>query len=107
MVPEAKLAGEHDGETTGGETDIMSPVKVYHSAFQGEIGFLLKSMRPDGKVLSECAVKTRKGTKVADVAWAADSRFQIIKQDAECSVAPQVCVEVVSSSNTAAEIEEK
>jgi Uma2 family endonuclease len=83
---------------------LMSPVKVYHSAYQGEI---IRLMPTEGKVLAECAIKTRKGTKVADVAWASSERFEQIKREVECSIAPEVCVEVRSSSNTDNEIEEK
>jgi Uma2 family endonuclease len=86
---------------------IMSPTKVYHSAYLGEIGSLLWSMRREGQVLTECAIKTSKGTKVADVAWASAERFRRIKHEAECSIAPEVCVEVVSPSNTADDIKEK
>ena len=49
----------------------------------------------------------RKGTKVADVAWASSARFEQIKWEVECSIAPEICVEVRSSSNTDNEIEEK
>jgi Uma2 family endonuclease len=83
---------------------LMSPVKVYHSAYQGEI---IRLMPKEGKVLAECAIKTRKGTKVADVAWASSARFEQIKWEVECSIAPEICVEVRSSSNTDNEIEEK
>ena len=69
---------------------VMAPVKVYHSAYQGEIGFLLRSLRNDGKVLAECAISTAKGTKVADVAWASEERFQQIKDETECSIAPEI-----------------
>ena len=86
---------------------IMSPVKVYHSALQGEISALLRLNRKDGNILTECAIQTRKGTKVADVAWAAKQTYNKIKDEAECSVAPEVCIEVLSSSNTEDEIEEK
>lgn len=83
---------------------LMSPVKVYHSAFQGKITRLL----PDnGIVLPECAIKTTKGTKVADIAWSSEQRFKIIEHEAECSVAPELCIEVLSSSNTNIEMEEK
>jgi Uma2 family endonuclease len=82
----------------------MSPVKVYHSAFQGKIARLL----PDtGIVLSECAIKTANGTKVADVAWASTQRFVTIRPEAECSIAPEICVEVISQSNSKAEIKAK
>jgi len=86
---------------------IMAPVKVAHSAYQGEIGFLLRSMRGEGKVLAECAIQTAKGTKVADVAWASNERFGHIKDEAACSIAPEVCVEVLFFSNTVDEIQEK
>ena len=47
---------------------LMTPVKVLHAAFQGEIEHLLRTLKQGGLALPECAVATRKGTKVADVA---------------------------------------
>jgi Uma2 family endonuclease len=58
-------------------------------------------------VLAECAIHMAKGTKVADVAWASEERFQQIKDEAECSIAPEVYIEVLSLSNTDSEIQEK
>jgi Uma2 family endonuclease len=55
---------------------IMSPVKFKHSLYQGEIAFLLRALRSDGMTLVECAIKTPKGTKVADVAWASNERVK-------------------------------
>ena len=86
---------------------IMNAVKVIHSLYQGEIEFLLRTLIKTGKTLPECAIKTERGTKVADVAWASADRVKIIKHQAECSIAPEICVEVHSSSNTDAEMEEK
>jgi Uma2 family endonuclease len=86
---------------------IMNAVKVIHYLYQGEIEYLLRSLLKSGKTLPECAIKTRKGTKVADVAWATSERIKIIKNEAECSVAPEICVEVRSSSNTDDEMQEK
>ncbi|MDP2901721.1 MAG: Uma2 family endonuclease [Methylovulum sp.] len=86
---------------------IMSPVKVVHSARQGEIAFILRTLLKTGKTLPECAINTSKGTKVADVAWVSLDRFQIIKDEVECSIAPEICVEVISSSNTTKEMDEK
>lgn len=85
----------------------MSPVKVSHSLFQGKILILLKTLFHDGEPLVECAIATRKGTKVADVAWASNERVDRIKHEIECSIAPEICVEVVSSSNTQREIRGK
>lgn len=86
---------------------VMSPSKVYHSALQGEIAALLRLHRNDGKILTECAIQTRQGTKVADVSWASQETYQKIKNETECSVAPEICVEVLSLSNTDEEIDEK
>jgi Uma2 family endonuclease len=83
---------------------LMSPVKVYHSAFQGKISRLLPE---NGIVLPECAIKTTKGTKVADIAWCSAQRFKLIEFEAECSIAPELCIEVISSSNTKMEMDEK
>lgn len=86
---------------------LMTPVKVYHSLFQGKITGLLYSHIEDGEVLVECAVRTRKGTKVADVAWASSQRLELIQDEAECSVAPEICIEVMSSANTEEEMLDK
>ena len=86
---------------------IMSPTKVYHSIYQGEIAYQLHARSPTGKTLVECAIATRKGTKVADVAWASPERLVTIWSEVECSVAPELCVEVLSSTNTQQEMQAK
>ncbi len=86
---------------------VMTPVKVAHSALQGEIEFILRTQLPEGRTLPECAIHTSKGTKVADVAWVSKQRFKLIKDEVECSVAPEICIEVVSEGNSAREMEEK
>jgi hypothetical protein len=48
---------------------VMNPVKLNHSGFQRSIQALMENQRDDGMALPEVAVWTRKGTKVADVAW--------------------------------------
>jgi Uma2 family endonuclease len=85
----------------------MSPIKVYHSAFQGEIEYLLHLIMKTGKTLPKCAVKTCLGTKVADVAWISLERFAQVKYEVECSIAPEICVEVLSSSNSLGEMAAK
>ena len=68
---------------------------------------MLRSHRKDGNILSECAIETRKGVKVADVAWASGKTYKAIRGSVACRIAPELCVEVLSDSNTPAEIEEK
>lgn len=86
---------------------IMNAVRVIHSLYQGEIEYLLRVLLKEGKTLPECAIKTSKGTKVADVAWATTNTVRKIKDEVECSVAPEICVEVISDSNTESEMREK
>lgn len=86
---------------------IMNAVKVIHSLYQGEIEYLLRTLLKGGKTLPECAIKTSKGTKVADVAWATTNTVRKIRDEVECSIAPEICVEVLSSSNTEDEMNEK
>ncbi len=86
---------------------LMSPVRLYHSAFQGEIIRYLTRLLDGGKAFPEFAIATEKGTKVADVVWCSDLLWQQVKHEAESSVAPEICVEVLSSANTAQEMLEK
>ncbi len=86
---------------------LMSPVKVLHSLYQGKIEYFLRSLLPLGETLPECAIKTAQGTKVADVAWVSIERLAIIKYETECSIAPEICIEVDSQSNTNQEMTEK
>lgn len=86
---------------------LMTPVKVYHSLFQGKIIGLLYTHLCRGEALAKCAIRTEQGTKVADVAWCSAQRLQQIKNETECSVAPEICIEVMSAVNTAEEMKVK
>ena len=94
-------------ESTKQGAIIMSPVNVSHSIFQGRITRKLNAMLEDGEAIVECAIATKQGTKVADVAWASNKRIARIKHEIECSIAPEICVEVVPCSNTQREIRGK
>jgi Uma2 family endonuclease len=96
-----KIELNQDGEIT------MNPVKIKHSFFQNEIGHLMRTMRNDGFALTECAIKTSRGTKCADIAWASLDVFLSIFVQTEADIAPEVCVEVLSMSNSDFEIREK
>lgn len=90
-----------------GQLLISSPTKVAQSAWQGELAYYLQLLGANGRVLAGCAVATPQGTKVADVAWASRARFAQIRRETECSIAPEICVEVFSASNTREEMDEK
>jgi Uma2 family endonuclease len=87
---------------------LMSPPPApAHGKKQNRIGTLLEQLLPTGHVVTECPVSTADGVKAVDVAWLAPERGQ--ETDAEVCLqrAPEICVEVLSPSNTAFEIREK
>lgn len=86
---------------------IMSAHRIGHSVFQGKINTLLQNLAKNGLAFPECAIVTRKGTKVADVAWASDETFAVIRDEVAASIAPELCVEVLSMSNSEEEMTEK
>ncbi|PSQ97425.1 MAG: Uma2 family endonuclease [Bacteroidetes bacterium SW_9_63_38] len=88
---------------------VLSPHKPQHGYFQMRIGELLRDhMEPPGRRAVEFAVETAKGVKVPDVVWVSEERWGQIPEDAEASpVMPELCVEVLSESNTDAELAEK
>ena len=57
--------------------------------------------------MSECPVSTAKGVKAADVAWCSEELWAIGKDRSCFPTAPEICVEVLSPSNTDGEISEK
>jgi len=84
---------------------LMSPAHKKHSRLQGKILRRLVRHLPQGDSLPECAVETSEGTKVPDVAWISEERWSSMNPDeASCSTAPEICVEVLSPSNTIEEI---
>ncbi|MDQ6632445.1 MAG: Uma2 family endonuclease [Verrucomicrobiota bacterium] len=85
----------------------MSPTSNFHSYFASEMAQILKRLLPEGKTIVECGIDTADGTKVAEVAWASNKTFAIIKREFSCSVAPEICVEVLSPFNSKAEMEFK
>src|SRR5216117_2179435 len=87
---------------------IMSPPPApSHGSFQLEIGHLLRSLMSRGRVLTECPISTADGVKAADVAWASRERMRELGNRVCFPLAPEICVEVLSPSNTEAEIQEK
>jgi Uma2 family endonuclease len=79
---------------------IMNPVKIKHSFYQGRIQGLLQSLLFGGEVMPECAINTSDGVKVADVVWCSQERFNQIENEISASIAPDICIEVKSTSNS-------
>jgi Uma2 family endonuclease len=87
---------------------IMSPPPApSHGSLQLEVGHLLRTFLPEGRVLTECPISTADGVKAADVAWASASRMRNLGNRKCFILAPEICVEVLSPRNTEAEMKEK
>jgi Uma2 family endonuclease len=86
---------------------VMSPrPDFWHGNYETEIATLLKRLMPAGHVVSECPVETADGVKGVDVVWLSASRHPGRHRYTVMKVAPEICVEIVSPSNTSAEMEE-
>ena len=85
----------------------MSPHRRQHGMIQGRISARLSKLLPKGEIIVECAVDTSDGVRVPDVAWASTERWDSMSDAASCSIAPEICIEVVSASNSAGEMNHK
>ncbi len=86
---------------------VMSPTYLRHGLFQVRIAELLGAHLPEGQATVEASVQTQKGVKVADVAWFSATRWAEVRDAFATPVAPEICVEVRSASNTADEMDQK
>jgi len=87
---------------------IMSPPPApNHGRRQIRIGSLLERLAPPGETISECAISTSKGVRAADVAWCSPDIWRESEGKSCLLRAPEICVEILSPSNTKGEIEEK
>lgn len=86
---------------------VMSPATNRHSLLQGKVQALLLRSLPNGVQMPECSILTTKGVKVADVVWASDLFFKQYRDLTPYPKAPELCVEVVSPSNTVEELSGK
>lgn len=60
-----------------------------------------------GEVVVELAIETEDATKVADVAWASAEVWRVIQDEYSASRCPEICIEVLSPSNTPQEMADK
>ncbi len=85
----------------------MTPASNKHARLQSFIATLLERKLKKGEALTECSIQTTEGVKVADVAWCSKVFIQQYSYETPYSCAPEVCVDVVSPSNSKKEMEDK
>jgi len=86
---------------------LMSPASNNHGRWQFEVGTLIKQKKQSGTIITECSIKTSEGVKVADVAWLSDEFVEKYGFITPYNVAPEICVEIISPSNSKEEMDEK
>jgi Uma2 family endonuclease len=86
---------------------LMSPASNHHGILQSEAVFYLRNKLPNGRVIVECSIKTSDGVKVADVAWASNEFIERNGEATPYDEAPEICIEIVSPSNSQEEMNEK
>ena len=94
-------------ETNRYGTIMMSPAKGWHSDRQFEIQKILMRLMGHGRALPEVPVQTTDGVKVADVGWFTMERLRPIRREAVYPIAPEICIEVLSRSNSREEMIDK
>ncbi|HEX7237722.1 MAG TPA: Uma2 family endonuclease [Gammaproteobacteria bacterium] len=85
----------------------VSPPTTRHAFLQAHVSRELARQRPDGTTFTECPVETEIGMRIPDVVWASPEFMQLHGTESEFRAGPDLCVEVLSPTNTRAEIAEK
>jgi Uma2 family endonuclease len=94
-------------ETNRHNKILMSPASAWHGNFEYEVGKILGSLLPLGKIINEAPVRTSEGVRVADVGWMSRDRWTPQRRAIALDTAPEICVEILSPSNCREEMLEK
>ncbi len=86
---------------------VMSPATNIHGLLQGRVERFLWQTLAEGETFPECSILTDKGVKVADVVWCSERFIKNHGFETPYSTAPDICVEIVSPSNSRKELKEK
>jgi Uma2 family endonuclease len=86
---------------------VVTPANTRHGVLQAFVTRELGKLLPHGTTITECPVETEIGVRVPDVAWASPEFVRRHGLPATLLHAPDLCVEVVSPSNSALEMQEK
>jgi Uma2 family endonuclease len=90
-----------------GHLIMLPPAAPSHGGYQARIAYLLYDLLPHGRVTTECPISTAEGVKGTDVAWTSESRRAAIEKKVLLIKAPEICVEVISPSNSRREMAER
>jgi Uma2 family endonuclease len=88
-----------------GRVLMSPPPAVYHGRVQGSLAHKLKALL-GGHVITEASIATPVGLFLADLAWASPG-FMSAHPESPLMRAPEICIEVVSASNSVKELSDK
>ena len=74
---------------------------------QFDVARAIDRRKNSSRLITECSVDTSDGVKVADVAWASDAFIAEYGEATPYPKAPEICVGIVSPSNSRQEVEHK
>jgi Uma2 family endonuclease len=86
---------------------IMSPASNWHGSYQSRIIRQLDKQLQGGDIYVECSIETARGIKVPDVVWCSDAFLARYGYETPYPAAPELCVEVVSKTNSRKQMREK
>ena len=84
---------------------LMSPASNFHGVVQLRVARRLDSLR--GTAMVETSVLTEVDVLVTDVAWGSTEFMRAHGYQTPYAVAPEICVEIASPSNSSHELQEK
>ncbi len=99
------IAGRIETDTYG-QVIVNPPPSLGHGKRQVKIASKLIALQGD-HVISECPILTSGGVRAADVGWCSQQRFEANSNSTVLETAPEICVEVLSPSNTAEQMQHK
>jgi Uma2 family endonuclease len=87
-------------ETNDRRQIVLSPNQADHSYLQGDLIGLLYEHAKEGRPFPEFPITTADGVKVPDVVWMTARRREEVDATGDPpTLAPEICVEVMSESN--------
>jgi Uma2 family endonuclease len=90
-----------------GHIIMMPPPGFSHSSRRSKIFGLLMELQPKGRTLAECALLTSDGVKGVDLVWISEARIKRGLKGEVLTIAPEICVEIISPKNTRQEMDNK
>jgi Uma2 family endonuclease len=85
----------------------LSPANNRHGILQAFVTRELGRLLPHGTTIVECSIETDIGVRVPDVAWATPDFMSWYGSMSPFPRAPELCIEVLSPSNTEPEMQQK